>query len=193
MINPLYEPFPETVTADGVEYPILTDFREWIRFADMLNDKAIADRTKLVLMTQWFEITPERITGELFKAVVAFYRADALGPEKSQYDDCCDDDIVQRPPLLDWKYDAKYIIGDFLRCYGIDLLTAEMHWWHFRCLFSALPEDSTVQKRIAYRSVDAGIIKNEKERQRILAIQRQIAIPFEYDEDMIAAALKGTM
>lgn len=193
MINPLYEPFPETVTADGVEYPILTDFREWIRFADMLNDKAIADRTKLVLMTQWFEITPERITGELFKAVVAFYRADALEPEKSQDDDCCDDDIVQRPPLLDWKYDAKYIIGDFLRCYGIDLLTAEMHWWRFRCLFSALPEDSTVQKRIAYRSVDAGIIKNEKERQRILAIQRQIAIPFEYDEDMIAAALKGTM
>ena len=41
-----YEPLPETVNISGREYEIITDFREWIRFIDMMNDKEIIDRLK---------------------------------------------------------------------------------------------------------------------------------------------------
>ena len=53
MINALYEPFPEEIRADGVSYPIETDFREWFRFGDMLADQELTKEEKLYLMTEW--------------------------------------------------------------------------------------------------------------------------------------------
>lgn len=191
MINALYEPFPETVSADGYEYPILTDFREWIKFADMMGDKELSSEEKILLLTDWFLKPPNYITQELVKAVFDFYKAKNLDL-KSDCNDDDDDESTEEtpvtPPVFDWKIDSKYIIGDFRRYYSIDLLSEEyIHWWKFRCLFSALPDDSQCQKRMAYRSTDINQIKNEAERRRIMRIKQAIAIPFEYDEDMIGA------
>lgn len=194
MINALYEPFPEHITADGREYPIVTDFREWFRFADLAADKNIGDRRKLLMMAQWLLEVPEVITGGLVKALCDFYKAEDLSPDR-EYDDEDEEDPepVAAPPVLNWGIDAPYIIGDFQRFYGIDLLSADMHWWRFRTLFMALPEDSQMMKRIGYRRVDVGQIKSEPERRRILRLKQLYALPFEYDEDMIASALGGMM
>lgn len=190
MINALYEMFPETVSADGKEYPIVTDFREWIRFADMMGDKELSSEEKILLLADWFLKPPDYITQELVQAVFDFYKAKNLNPEPDYEDDEePPDETPVRPPVFDWNIDSKYIIGDFRRYYGIDLLSEEyMHWWKFRCLFSALPDDSQCQKRIAYRSTDINQIKNEAERHRIMRIKQEIAIPFEYDEGMIGSA-----
>ena len=192
MINALYEPFPEEIEVDGIAYPIVTDFREWFRFADMLADEELEKEEKLYLMTQWLPEAPEEITSELVNAVFGFYRADALKPDSLESDDEEETEQPKRPPVFDWKYDATFIIGDFRRYYGIDLLSVEyMHWWEFRCLFDVLPDDSQCQKRIGYRSTDLSQIKNEAERKRIARIQQRIALPFEMDEDDIAAIFEG--
>ncbi len=192
MINALYEPFPEEIEVDGIAYPIVTDFREWFRFADMLADEELEKEEKLYLMTQWLSEAPEEITSELVNAVFRFYRADALKPDSLESDDEEETEQPKRPPVFDWKYDAAFILSDFRRFYGIDLLSVEyMHWWEFRCLFDALPDDSQCQKRIGYRSADLSQIKNEAERKRIARIQQQIALPFEMDEDDIAAIFEG--
>ena len=173
MINALYEPFPESVTADGTEYPIITDFREWIRFTDMLRDDGIEMHEKILLLANWITQPPETISQELVEAVFAFYRADELNyvPETSGQQDS-----VKRPPAFDWKIDAQYIIGDFLCYYGIDLINTDyMHWWKFRALFAALPD----------RCMDTTKIKDCAEKQRIMQIQAQLALPFELsDEDI---------
>ena len=109
------------------------------------------------------------------------------------YDDEPQEDSVTAPPVLNWKIDATFIIGDFLHYYGIDLLTAEMHWWRFRILFSALPEDSQMMKRIAYRGADLGQIQNESERKRIMKMKQLYALPFELDDEAIGAVFGGTM
>ncbi len=183
MINALYEPFPESVTADGTEYPIITDFREWIRFTDMLRDDGIEMHEKILLLANWITQPPETISQELVEAVFAFYRADELNyvPETSGQQDS-----VKRPPAFDWKIDAQYIIGDFLCYYGIDLINTDyMHWWKFRALFAALPDESVMKKRIAYRCMDTTKIKDCAEKQRIMQIQAQLALPFELsDEDI---------
>lgn len=193
MINALYEPFPEEIRADGVSYPIETDFREWFRFGDMLADRELDNEDKIYLMTEWLYEAPEEITSELVNAVFGFYRANGLKPDPPEYDD--DDEKEEqpkRPPVFDWKYDAVFILGDFRRYYGIDLLSVEyMHWWEFRCLFNALPDDSQCQKRIDIRSTDLSRIKDEARRQQIAKIQRQIALPFEMDEDDMAAIFEG--
>ncbi|MCM1008841.1 MAG: bacteriophage Gp15 family protein [Ruminococcus flavefaciens] len=192
MINALYEPFPEEIEVGGIAYPIVTDFREWFRFADMLADEELEKEEKLYLMTEWLLDVPEKITSELVKAVFNFYKVDDLKPDSPEADDEEETEQPKRPPVFDWKYDAAFILGDFRRYYGIDLLSVEyMHWWKFRCLFNALPDDSQCQKRIAYRSTDLSQIKNEAERKRIARIQQQLALPFEMDEDDIAAIFEG--
>lgn len=191
MINLLYEPLPDTVTADGIEYTVLTDYREWLRFTDLIRDKSIDDRVRLSLLAQWLDPLPELITADIVSALFDFYKAAALDPDPPEVedDDAEPEDNAAKPPVFDWCIDAKYIIGDFRRYYGIDLLSVEyLHWWHFKALFAALPDDSVCQKRIAYRSVNLGTIKDDKERARIARIQRSIAIPYECEDDMIAAA-----
>lgn len=194
MINALYEPFPDSIYANGIEYPIITDFREWFRFADMVEDDEISKRDKLYLMMTWLLKPPERITDELIYAILDFYRARELERELPESSDDEDNDTPPPSvPVLNWKIDAPFIIGDFLRYYGIDLLTAEMHWWRFRILFSALPDDSQMMKRIGYRSVDIGQIKSESERRRIMKMKQLYALPFELDEDDIGAVFGGAM
>ena len=194
MINALYEPFPESIFVDGTEYPIITDFREWFRFADMAADTELSKRDKLLMMTQWLLEPPEQITSELVTALCNFYRAKALEREMPEYEDDEDEEYTSAAlPVLSWKIDAPYIIGDFQRYYGIDLLTAEMHWWRFRILFSALPDDSQMMKRIGYRSVDIGQVKSESERKRIMKMKQLYALPFELDEDDIGAVFGGAM
>lgn len=194
MINALYEPFPESIFVDGTEYPIITDFREWFRFADMAADTELSNRDKLLMMTQWLLEPPEQITSELVTALCDFYRAKALEREMPEYEDNEDEEYTSSAlPVLSWKIDAPYIIGDFQHYYGIDLLTAEMHWWRFRILFSALPDDSQMMKRIGYRSVDIGQVKSESERKRIMKMKQLYALPFELDEDDIGAVFGGAM
>lgn len=117
MINPIYEEFPETVEADGISYEIITDFREWIRFSDMINDRSLSSEEKIFLLKDWLYETPEIITKPLIDAVFSFYRADKLELKKSDSDDENDEDNqqIKRPPVFDWKIDAKCIIGDFQR------------------------------------------------------------------------------
>lgn len=194
MINALYESFPESIKADGKTYPIITDFREWIRFSDMMSDKELSTELKIYLLTEWLLKPPEKVTVSLVNAVFDFFRAAQLEPESVDDEGGEEQEMPVKPPVFDWKIDAKYVIGDFRHYYGIDLLTVKyMHWWEFRCLFSALPEDSICNKRIAYRSANLSEIKNDAERERIRKIQLKIALPFEYNDDMIGSALGKMM
>lgn len=189
MINLLYEPLPDTITADGIKYTLLTDYREWLRFADLIRDKSIDDTKRLSQLALWLNPMPKLITADIVSALFNFYKAAALDPDPPECDDDTEpEDDIAKPPVFDWCIDAKYILGDFYRYYGIDLINDYLHWWHFKALFAALPDDSMCQKRIAYRSVDLGTIKDDKERARIARIQRSIAIPYECEDDMIAAA-----
>lgn len=194
MINALYEPFPESITVDGQGYQLLTDFREWIRFADMIHDTEINEYDKVRMLTLWFKNAPSRMTAEMVNALFDFYYASDLEPDTDyeKDDDDTAEDAVIKPPVFDWRIDSRYIIGDFRHYYDMNLLSIEyLHWWEFRCLFAALPDDSQCQKRMAYRSIDLGSIKNDQERNRIARIQRSIAIPYENEDDMIAAAFGG--
>lgn len=192
MIDLLCDPLPETVEADGQEYPILTDFRDWLRFSGLIADKEVTPREKLLLLPEWLE-EPVPLTGALTEALLGFWRARELEPEPL-YPPEETDEAAPRPPVFDWCIDARYVLGDFRRYYGIDLLSADyLHWWAFKSLFAALPDESMCQKRIAYRSCDLSQIKNRAERTRIARIQRQIALPYEYDDEMIGAVLWGTI
>lgn len=192
MINILYEPFPDSITADGREYKVLTDFREWLGFADMLADKTVSEEERASLCGMWFEQEAEHITAGMISGLIGFLRGDGLEPEplKSDDDEEPDEPEFPKPPVLDFSIDAKFILGDFRRFYGIDLLTVDfMHWYEFLSLLRALPDESMTMRRVGYRSTDLNQIPDKHQRARIAKIQRQIALPFEFDDEMIGAMM----
>ena len=52
-MNVFYEDLPETLKINGKEYPIITDFREWIRFSDMLKSD-LQPQYKLEFLAEMF-------------------------------------------------------------------------------------------------------------------------------------------
>ena len=192
MINILYEPFPDSINADGMEYKVLTDFREWLGFADMLADKTVSEEERASLCGMWFESEAEHITAGMISGLIGFLRGDGLEPDPPEPDDDEEPDEPEfpKPPVLDFSIDAKFILGDFRRFYGIDLLTVDfMHWYEFLSLLRALPDESMTMRRVGYRSTDLNQIPDKRQRARIAKIQRQIALPFEFDDEMIGAMM----
>lgn len=193
-MNILYEPFPDKIVSDGTEYEILTDFREWLRFSDLIADKTVDATDKLRMMAQWIVSPIRRMTAETVNALFSFYRAEAIEMKQQASEEEPHEETEERPPVFDWKVDAKYVLADFLRCYGLDLLSVPyLHWFHFRSLFAALPDDSMTAKRISYRGTDLGKIKDPSQRAEIARIQKQIALPYEYTDEMIGAMLWNTL
>ncbi len=195
MINILYEPFPDCITADGKEYRVLTDFREWLGFADMVTEKSLSEEERVNLCGMWIDPEPERITAGMIAGLLGFLRGDGLEPAPPEPDDDeeTDEPELPKPPVLDFGIDAKFILGDFRRFYGIDLLSVKyMHWWEFLSLLRALPDESMTMRRVGYRSTDLNEIPDKRRRAQIAKIQRQIALPFELDDEMIGAMMWNT-
>ena len=53
-MNILFEEFPETVRVNGKSFLIETDFREWIRFIQLVDDDEVPWKIKCQLLLQWY-------------------------------------------------------------------------------------------------------------------------------------------
>lgn len=184
--NMFYEPLPVAVEISGREYEILTDYREWIRFIDMMNDKEIPPNLKVMFTLSMFPGGLSLSEVELQDLLRSFSLFLAC---KTENDDTAADSDEDNPPprkpqILSYSVDAPYIIAGFMQDYGIDLLTVDyMHWWKFRALLDGLRDDTELKRRMYYRSVDTSKIKNKEERKRIRRIQAEIRLPQEVMTD----------
>lgn len=184
-MNPLYESLPECVEVGGSSYRVVTDFRDWIRLADMLNDVELTPEEKVAGCLLYYLDEPPRDPAAAIRALVSFY--------------CCGEPPERTgageggvtAPVLSYQYDGGYILAAFRQVYRINLRAVDMHWWEFRWLFDALPKDCAIKERMAYRAVNLAEIKDAKERARIRRIQTAIAIPGAAVEDTDIGALFG--
>nr|DAE43973.1 MAG TPA: hypothetical protein [Caudoviricetes sp.] len=198
-MNVFYEGLPEALEINGREYPVITDFREWIRFSDMLKSD-IPPEFKLEFLSEMFlEEVPDLYTEdgieEAMDAITSF-----LSLSGTEFPDISSDEANSEEESEEVEYeeqrakkaiyyeqDAPYIISAFRREYQIDLLSVPyMHWWEFRMLLDGLSEESQIKKRIYWRTCDVSKM-DKKERREILKIRRSITIPEEEyvsDEDI---------
>lgn len=198
-MNVFYEELPEALEINGREYPVITDFREWIRFSDMLKSD-IPPEFKLEFLSEMFlEEVPDLYTEdgieEAMDAITSF-----LSLSGTEFPDISSDEANSEEESEEVEYeeqrakkaiyyeqDAPYIISAFRREYQIDLLSVPyMHWWEFRMLLDGLSEESQIKKRIYWRTCDVSKM-DKKERREILKIRRSITIPEEEyvsDEDI---------
>lgn len=173
MINILFDSLPETVSVDGRDYFIITDFREWIKFHEMHSDADLTDMEKVMLSLEWYEDDiPDNIENAI-KALGHFLAAYDIYPE-GKLDDARD---ITKPQAFSFAQDAGDIYSAFRQYYNIDLQKVKyMHWYEFRSMFDNLPGDCEIKQKMYYRTLDAGKIKDKKERKRVREIQEKIRI-----------------
>lgn len=174
MLNLLFEELPDSVEVSGEFYKIFTDFRDWIAFFDMMSDEKIPEKQRFSLALQWFsEDIPENLQGA-FDGLMKFAACDgihySMGTENAEKS--------EKTPVFSWLYDSAYVLGAFRQVYNIDLIRIKyLHWWEFSALFEALPDDTPVKKRIAYRQIKINDIKDKNKKREIVRIKQAVAFP----------------
>lgn len=148
----LYTTPPDTITVDGVEYPVNTDFREWVRFQGIL----LADGTNDGKAAKIFDLMSEMglpQTKDSLDAMLQFYAGASTENNTGG---------GKNVRAYDFEKDSEYIFSAFLDSYGIDLTTARLHWWRFKALFKSLPEDCQMCKIMMYRTIDLKKVPKEQ-------------------------------
>ena len=79
---------------------------------------------------------------------------------------------------FDYQCDAPYIVAAFQQAYGIDLTREKVHWFRFRALFAALPEDTLMSKIMSWRAMDLSEYEGSM-RDHYADLQERFALPAE--------------
>ena len=129
---------PSKVDVCGELVPIRTGWRRAVRSYVLQGDRErlpLADCDKL--LSSWFSrdgAVPGAVREHPSEALDAAlsWRDDAL-VEAMPYGDGTSRGATGR--TFDWEADSGIVRVDFLRLYGIDLITWQGHWWSFALLF----------------------------------------------------------
>jgi len=80
--------------------------------------------------------------------------------------------------LYSFNKDAPFIMAAFKQTHGIDLDTANMHWWKFMTLFMDMGSDTTFSNLVSLRKR----VKTGKASKEERAMAREIADIFDLPE-----------
>lgn len=161
--------------------PIDPDFRHMVRLADAYAHGELDGehpQTALAIMDRFYRVpVPQQQTPDAYGSMADFFRAG----EQAAAGGSVPDDRPAAQPSFDYRCDAPYIVAAFQQAYGIDLTTAKLHWFRFRALFAALPEDTLMAKIINWRTMDLADYEGSM-REHYAELKERFALP---------AALRG--
>jgi hypothetical protein len=139
-MNILVQQLPEAVEIDGKAWAINTDYRVALRVLLAHEDDELTEMEKqsILLMTLY-----PRIPTDIEEAIVQASKFMIGGKDPPE------EDTAMR--LYSFSKDADLIYAAFRQTHGIDLTTAELHWWAFLALFSDLGADTVFCNLAALR------------------------------------------
>ena len=141
----------------GIETPIHSDFRSCLRVILAFEDNDLTTLEKqMVLLTNLYPEPVENIRAAIEQGMKF------LNGGKDNIDE---EDSLR---LYSFERDAPFIFSAFRQTHGIDLETADLHWWKFLALFMDLGSDTAFCNLIGLRKrVKTGkATKEEKETAR---------------------------
>lgn len=193
-MNLLLDSLPETVTVDGKELFIDTDFRTFIIFEKIVtSDADIREKVEDTISLFFTEELPHDYE-EAIEAILEIYRC---GEEPKNSKPRKNGMVSLKPKqIYDYEIDAPYIYGAFLAQYNIDLNDIEyLHWWKFQALFKSLESHNKIVEIMGYRAIDLSKIENSKERERMAKLKAIYALPQNLTREekvaMAGAAFRG--
>lgn len=158
---------PDSITIDGKEYSIDTDYRIMADFETKINRTDITDKKALAkilseTLSALFTEIPDVPAEKLIAGMLWYYRC-GKDPEKSTK--------KNHIKCYDYDEDADHIFAAFMQQYGDDLTSSDMHWWKFRAKFTNLTDTTKFVRIMQYRCADLSLIKDRNERARIKKLQ----------------------
>lgn len=149
---------PKTVDVCGSPFLIKTDFREWLKFSEMIKgDCKLSDFE--------FLFVDKVPIVNFYKELVNFFINKNETPRLSTGRK---GDIV-----IDYIKDGEYIVSSFMQAYKIDLTSIDyLHWHLFKALFVGLPDDTKIKQIISYRSYKKRNISSDTARSEMRSIWR---------------------
>lgn len=188
-MNLILDDLPHTL--DGVE--IETDFRYWILFEQLMLDEELSPMRKgLNALHLIYKGTPSAAHGHALASLLWFFRC---GKDEDRRSRRSARRSTRPRRLYDYDQDAERIFASFYAVYGIDLNAVPyLHWWKFRAMFDALPDDSAIMRAIYWRSLDTSKLKGEEKKnadkkQKYYALRDSRADTL--GEDVAAALMRG--
>lgn len=143
-MNILVEQLPSAIEINGQEWPINTDFRECLRVIMAFEDVDLTTQEKqVVLLENLYPSLPSNVP-EAFRLGIKF-----LNNGEEVEEATSESNPALR--LYSFSQDANFIFSAFRQTHGIDLETAELHWWKFLALFMDLGADTTFCNLVSLR------------------------------------------
>jgi hypothetical protein len=140
MSNVLIDDLPDSVEIGGEVYPIYTDFRPALRVILAFEDPDLAEIEKHgILLANLYETVPNNYAEALRMGMKFLNCGETNSAEESG------------PRLYSFSQDARFIFSAFQQTHGIDLETADMHWWKFSALFMDLGSETTFCQMVSLR------------------------------------------
>ncbi len=173
-----FSDFPTVFKSGGKQYPIHTDFREWIRFESLLTNSDVPENLKTVIALRM--IFADNVPDDILSAaefIFWFYRG---GQERKITRS--EGTALESRRVYDLEYDSEYVFAAFLGQYGINLAhTDYMHWWEFRALFKGLRE-CRMTDIMGYRGTNISDNLPESRRAFLLDMQELYELPVSLTE-----------
>jgi hypothetical protein len=142
-MNILTDALPVVLEVDGKEYPIHSDFRACIRTVLAWEDNDLTNFEKQsVTLSNLYRRVPKNIEAALKQANWFFNGGNEIKEDENGNNSM---------RFYSFGKDAQFIFSAFRQTHGIDLETAELHWWKFLALFMDLGADTTFCNLVSLR------------------------------------------
>lgn len=188
-MNILIDTPPTSVTVCGEELEIDSSFRTGILFESLVNEdldfSIIVDTALQMYYGENVIFATAEAVQEAVEKMLWFYRC---GDEREIESD--GDDSTRS---YSFDYDAEYIYQAFRETYHIDLRTEELHWWVFRALFKALPEDCMFMKIVGYRTLKIPQKMDKEQKQFYQKMKKVFRLPAEIQHGGAKARLHHSL
>lgn len=150
----IYE-LPTSLTVQGVDYPIRTDYRVILDACCAMNDPDLSSGEKALV-----------VIGLIFPDWESFsHDAWEEALQEALWFINCGDDTSQRrpaPKLVDWEKDFQYIVAPINRVAGCEIRaipynraenTGGLHWWSFVSYYYEIGGDCVFAQIVRIRSL----------------------------------------
>lgn len=167
--------YPKYVVIDNEEYEINTDFRVAIECNEIAEDSSIGDyeRSLAIIYKLYGDkgLNASQHYTQLIEYAKKYFLCGKEEPKKKK----------DKKPDMDFVEDMDYIVASFQSDFGINLDEEKMHFWRFMKLMGGLSNseigDCCILNRVRnIRNLDPRKIKNQKNRQEIIDLQKELAL-----------------
>lgn len=188
-MNILLDGLPDHVDVAGRYVRIVTGYRAGVRFERIIkgrgdNVEKLREALSLYFPGESFQTWEQ---SPAVDALLWFYRC---GNDEETSDEEDDDGPVSKYRAFDFRYDSGLVYAAFMQAYRIDLIKNNIHWWQFKALFDALPDDTRLVKTIGYRTAEVPAGATDEQRQRIEDLRRAHALPEDADQKQLKTDLE---